>query len=228
VIASVATDDPWILFACRSAYSAEVAEIIWRRGEQVEAMVDNMGEPVLLQSDIAKVISVDEAAHLIRANRCAVPLITPGFRFSAVLELRSLGATRFGSIIDPTSVIARSTSIGSGSIVNALSVVGANSLLGEFVHVNRSASIGHDAHIEDFTTIGPGSILAGHVTVRSGAFVGAGAICSPGITIGANSVVGAGAVITRDVPDLAVVVGNPARVMRSGEFGHGHASVPTS
>lgn len=36
----------------------------------------------------------------------------------------------------------------------------------------------------------------------------------PGVTIGENAVVGAGAVVTRDVPDNAVVVGNPAKVIR--------------
>lgn len=36
----------------------------------------------------------------------------------------------------------------------------------------------------------------------------------PGVTIGENAVVGAGAVVTKDVPDNAVVVGNPARVIK--------------
>ena len=36
----------------------------------------------------------------------------------------------------------------------------------------------------------------------------------PGVTIGENAVVGAGAVVTKDVPNNAVVVGNPARVIR--------------
>jgi len=38
-------------------------------------------------------------------------------------------------------------------------------------------------------------------------------ILCPGITIGENALVGAGSVVTRDVPDRAIVVGNPAQVM---------------
>ena len=51
-------------------------------------------------------------------------------------------------------------------------------------------------------------------TIRRGASIGAGAIILPGVTVGERAMVGAGAVVTRDVPDAAVVVGNPARVTR--------------
>lgn len=48
--------------------------------------------------------------------------------------------------------------------------------------------------------------------VKRGASIGANATILPGITIGANAMIGAGAVVTRDVPQNAVVVGNPARI----------------
>jgi len=49
--------------------------------------------------------------------------------------------------------------------------------------------------------------------VKRGASIGSGATVLCGITIGEHAVVGAGSVVTRDVPDRAVVAGNPARVM---------------
>jgi acetyltransferase-like isoleucine patch superfamily enzyme len=52
------------------------------------------------------------------------------------------------------------------------------------------------------------------VRIEDDAWVGAGAIVLRGVTIGRCAVVGAGAVVTRDVPPYAVVVGNPARVVR--------------
>jgi len=51
--------------------------------------------------------------------------------------------------------------------------------------------------------------------VRRGATVGSAAVILPGVTIGEGAIVGAGAVVTRDVPARAVVVGNPARVVRT-------------
>lgn len=54
-------------------------------------------------------------------------------------------------------------------------------------------------HIEDFVSIGTSATIMG------------------GITIGKGAVIGAGAVVTKDVPQYAVVVGNPAKVIRYGE-----------
>lgn len=50
--------------------------------------------------------------------------------------------------------------------------------------------------------------------VMRGASIGTGATILCGITIGENAIVGAGSVVTRDVPDNAVVAGNPARLLR--------------
>jgi acetyltransferase-like isoleucine patch superfamily enzyme len=51
--------------------------------------------------------------------------------------------------------------------------------------------------------------------VCRGASIGSGAVILAGVTIGKNALVGAGAVVTRDVQPDAVVVGNPARFLRS-------------
>ena len=53
------------------------------------------------------------------------------------------------------------------------------------------------------------------IHIKKGAWIGARAIINPGVTIGENAVVGSGAVVTKDVPDNTVVVGNPARVIKT-------------
>jgi len=50
--------------------------------------------------------------------------------------------------------------------------------------------------------------------IKQGASIGANATILPGITVGRNAMIGAGAVVTHDVPDNAVMVGNPARIIK--------------
>lgn len=52
------------------------------------------------------------------------------------------------------------------------------------------------------------------VVIKKGAWIGGHAIILPGVTVGRYAVVGAGSVVTKDIPDYAVAVGNPARVIR--------------
>lgn len=61
----------------------------------------------------------------------------------------------------------------------------------------------------------PGSFAV--TLVKRGASIGANATILPGVVIGAGAMVGAGAVVTRSVPPHAVVVGNPARIVRYTE-----------
>ena len=220
----------WVVYACRSPYAAEVAEVIWRRGEEVAVLVDNLGEgsgaAVPHLAVPTPVIGPGELTTGHLALDFVVPLITPGHRHTVLAEARAAGATRFPALVDPMSVVARSAEIGEASVVNTSATVGANTRLGHAVHVNRGASLGHDVIVEDFASIGPAAALAGHVHVGRGAIVGVGAVCAPGVRIGPNAVVGAGAVVVREVAPGAVVVGNPARVLRTADTGYGGVAVP--
>jgi maltose O-acetyltransferase len=53
------------------------------------------------------------------------------------------------------------------------------------------------------------------ITIGDNAWLGGGAIVLAGVVVGENAVVGAGAVVTKDVPPNTIVMGNPARVVRS-------------
>ncbi len=52
------------------------------------------------------------------------------------------------------------------------------------------------------------------VIIRQGSWIGAGATILPGVEIGRYAIVGAASVVTKDVPDYAVVAGNPAKVIK--------------
>ena len=66
----------------------------------------------------------------------------------------------------------------------------------------------HDPYERQILTCKP-------VLIKQGAWIGAGATILPGITVGRYAIVGAAAVVTHDVPDYAIVVGNPAKIVKT-------------
>ena len=58
-------------------------------------------------------------------------------------------------------------------------------------------------------------LLCKPVIIKKNAWIGAGVTILPGVTGGENAIVGAGAVVTKDVPDNSVVVGVPAKVIKT-------------
>ena len=87
--------------------------------------------------------------------------------------------------------------------------IGDNALIGHNVVI---ATLNHDMNPET-----RGSLIPSPVKIGNRVWIGSGAIILPGITIGDNAVIGAGSVVTKDIPQNAVAVGNPARVVRSIE-----------
>lgn len=80
--------------------------------------------------------------------------------------------------------------------------------------VHPAAVIGDNVTLRHNTTIGNSTTDGGAPIVCSGVDVGANAVIIGEIIIGENVVIGAGSVVTKSIPDNAVVVGNPARIIR--------------
>ncbi len=117
--------------------------------------------------------------------------------------------------IHPASVVAGTSKIGKGVIINAGAVIQPYAQIGDGVMIHANVVVEHDNRIGDFANLAPGASLSGWVTVQARATVYTGASIIPGVTIGSDAVVGAGAVVLKDVPERSVVVGVPARVIKS-------------
>lgn len=104
--------------------------------------------------------------------------------------------------------------IGIGNVVMANAVINADATIGNHCIINSNSVVEHDCFLEDFVHISPAAALAGNVFVGEGAQVGIGASVKQGIKIGKWATIGAGSVIINDVPDFAVIVGNPGKLIK--------------
>jgi sugar O-acyltransferase (sialic acid O-acetyltransferase NeuD family) len=122
---------------------------------------------------------------------------------------------RFATIIDPSASVSPSATLGPGTVVLQSATVNARARVGAQVIVLPNSVISHDAVIGDYGCIASSACIAGGVVVEESCYLGANCSIKTGVRIGRQSLVGMGAVVLEDVPDRTVVVGNPARVLRS-------------
>lgn len=117
-------------------------------------------------------------------------------------------------LVDPHASVDATAKLGGGTQVLPGAVVSADAVVGEGCIVNHKASVDHECQIGSGVHLGPGATLCGLVSVGDAAMIATGAVVLPRIRIGEGATVGGGAVVIKDVPDYAVVVGNPARPIR--------------
>ncbi|MCO6497408.1 MAG: N-acetyltransferase [Chitinophagaceae bacterium] len=143
------------------------------------------------------------------------------------------------SVIDEGAVIGEGTKIWHFCHVMPKAVIGDNCNIGQNVFVDNNAAIGNRVKIqnnvsiyngvelEDDVFVGPSVVFTNVINprsfierkdqfkktlVRKGASIGANATIVCGVEIGAYALIGAGAVVTKDIPDFAIAVGNPAKI----------------
>jgi sugar O-acyltransferase (sialic acid O-acetyltransferase NeuD family) len=205
---------PIVIYAIGSPIVVDVAETCQRLQLTITGWVKNIEGENFAPAD-AIVTELDRLSSDLLRHEFTVPLFTPRYRVSAVNQARERGFLRPATLIDPTAVVASSTTLGPGCYVNTLANIGGAGRLGAFCFVNRGATLGHHADVADFVSIGPGAVLSGMARIGEGAMIGAGAVVLPRISISAGAVVAAGTVVTQDVAPHTMVAGNPARLIRA-------------
>ncbi|MEO0506208.1 MAG: CatB-related O-acetyltransferase [Cyanobacteria bacterium J06632_19] len=141
-----------------------------------------------------------------------------------------IGATvvksRFGfrTYISKRAFVSNSTIGDYTSIGRNTTIINAD--LGKYCSISWNVTIGATQHpfnristhafsyIKRFGFVNRDERFVLKTKVGSDVWFGANCIVMPGITIGHGAVIGAGAIVTKDVPDYAIVVGSPAKVIR--------------
>jgi acetyltransferase EpsM len=126
--------------------------------------------------------------------------------------------TKYATVIHPKAIVHRSVTINLGTVIMPGTVVNVDATIGKHCIINSGAIVEHDCSIEDFVHISPNAAIAGGVTVGEGTHIGIGANVIPGVIIGKWATIGAGAVVTKNVPDGAVVVGVPGKIIKINKF----------
>lgn len=119
--------------------------------------------------------------------------------------------------------------IGSKCILGQNVNIGNNVTIGNFVKIQNNVSVYEGVELKDYVFCGPSMVFTNILNPRSkypqvgaefyiktlvkeGASLGANSTIVCGVTIGRFAFVGAGTVVTKDVPDFALVVGNPSKI----------------
>ncbi len=131
--------------------------------------------------------------------------------------------------------------------------IGKNSKIDSYVYIEEGVTIGDNCKIRPFVFIPTGVVIEDNVfiapnvtftndkhprahgewtrlntRVKRNASIGAGATISPGVQIGENALIGAGSVVTKNIPDNAVAVGVPARVVGTRPSPNEPNNLPTN
>lgn len=145
--------------------------------------------------------------------------------------------------------VMRGAQIGANCVLGQNVYVAASVIIGDGCRVQNNVSLYDGVTLESDVFVGPSCVFTNirnpraaisrrdfeATHVRQGATLGANCTIVAGCSVGRWAFIGAGSVVTRDVPDYALVVGNPARrigwVSRRGlrlDFVDGHAQCPES
>lgn len=147
----------------------------------------------------------------------------------AICEAEYVGE---GSRIAAFASVNASAVLGAGCTIGEGAVVRGSVRLGHSVDIGSGAQIGEGVILEDNVRVGTGASIEGveslmegnrgiqGAVVGKGSRVGSNATVLPGIQIGRGAQINPGTVVTRNVPDLAVVEGNPAVIV--GYSGSSH------
>jgi sugar O-acyltransferase (sialic acid O-acetyltransferase NeuD family) len=124
-------------------------------------------------------------------------------------------AERWDSVIDPLAAVADDGKVGANVYVGPGASVMCGTCLGDHIALRAGSQVSHNCKLGNFVYVGMNAVVCGYGTVGEGAYIAPGATIRDGLNIGRYSTVGLGTVVLKDVPEGAIVAGNPAKIIGS-------------
>ncbi len=109
------------------------------------------------------------------------------------------------------------TTLGVGLYLQESVILQAEVEVGDNTSIHMAAVVGHESKIGHSVFVAHAVSISGCCEIGDGTFVGTNATILPRVRVGRWVTIGAGTVVTKDVPDFAVVVGNPGKVIKFNE-----------
>lgn len=125
----------------------------------------------------------------------------------------------FITVIHPSAIVSKHTTVGKGSVILGGANVDVDSTIGDFCIINSNANVGHDSNMGNFSSLAPNSCIGGAVYIGEYTAVSLGANILQSINIGEHTIIGAGSLVTKDIENLKVAYGVPAKTIRKRKRG---------
>lgn len=139
---------------------------------------------------------------------------SPRTRFKVCSNMFKSGAPSFATLIHPSVIYSNTVTFGVGVIVCAGTIITADVSIGNHNILNLNVTVGHECNFDTFVTVAPMAAISGNVTLSKCAEIGTGAVIRQGITIEKGAMLGMGGILTKNIPELMIFAGNPAKKLK--------------
>ncbi|HAF28031.1 MAG TPA: hypothetical protein DCG75_03190 [Bacteroidales bacterium] len=148
--------------------------------------------------------------------------------FSAFLDMKNKEASynrlkklgipeeKFINLQHPSAIVPKGyCKVGHGVMFAPLSQLSPDTTVSNNCILLPNSFLGHNSFMDEFSSIATNSVVGAHVHIGKGVHIGSNATIREKVKIGDFSFVGMGSVVLEDVPNNSVVVGNPAKILRT-------------
>lgn len=164
-----------------------------------------IGDETVIRNNVVIADGVKIGAHCLIRSNCVIG--EEGFGFetgdgTAPMRIPHFGSVQIGDFVE----VGNFTAIARGTLKDTI--------VGSHVKIDNLVHIAHNCLIGENTLVIACAEVSGSAVVGKNCWLGVGCSIIQKVTIGDNCLVGMGAVVLKDVPSGAVVVGNPAKIIK--------------